>query len=290
VAAIERTGMSGSISVAGAKHTQARPPEGRDLSSRVDPRLLLICFGGLLVLQFLVPPMIMGFNESWAQDIQKQRITPKAQGTGGMWAPAQPVVLEHPARGKSLNASSASIEDDGALVRKVRRGDSRAFEILVRRHLRDAHALALSVVRREDLADDVCQEAFLSALRSIEQCRDPERFRGWLMVIVRNRALTELSSEARRGETPIELSGQMAAGDDPLADLERKELKGAFTEAVQHLSGLRRKVFVLHDVEGLDHGEIARELGISRGASRVHLHFARRTVRDRLSRDWQEKA
>jgi RNA polymerase sigma factor (sigma-70 family) len=82
----------------------------------------------------------------------------------------------------------------------------------------------------------------------------------------------------------------MAGADDPLADLEREELKGAFNAAVQHLSGLRRKVFVLHDVEGLDHGEIARELGISRGASRVHLHFARRTVRDRLSRDWLEEA
>jgi RNA polymerase sigma-70 factor (ECF subfamily) len=82
----------------------------------------------------------------------------------------------------------------------------------------------------------------------------------------------------------------MAGADDPLADLERGELKRAFNAAVEHLSGLRRKVFVLHDVEGLDHGEIARELGISRGASRVHLHFARRTVRDRLSRDWLEEA
>ena len=62
----------------------------------------------------------------------------------------------------------------------------------------------------------------------------------------------------RRGETSIELSGQIAAVDDPLADLERRELKGAFNAAVQHLSGLRRKVFLLHDVEGLDHGEIAR--------------------------------
>jgi RNA polymerase sigma-70 factor (ECF subfamily) len=146
------------------------------------------------------------------------------------------------------------------------------------------------IVNREDLADDVCPEAFLSALRSIEQCRNPERFRGWLMVIVRNRALTEQSSEARRGETPIELSGQMAAADDPLVDLERTELKGAFTAAVQHLSGLRRKVFLLHDVEGLDHGEIALELGISRGASRVHLHYARRILKDRLARDWLEKA
>jgi RNA polymerase sigma-70 factor (ECF subfamily) len=94
----------------------------------------------------------------------------------------------------------------------------------------------------------------------------------------------------RRGETSIELSGQIAAVDDPLADLERRELKGAFNAAVQHLSGLRRKVFLLHDAEGVDHGEIARELGISRGASRVHLHFARKTLRDRLTPDWLEKA
>jgi RNA polymerase sigma-70 factor (ECF subfamily) len=234
--------------------------------------------------------MIDGFNESGAQDVNKKRITPETHGPGGMRPPTRPVVLEHFARGTSLTAPSASTEDDGALVRKVRRGDPRAFETLVRRHLRDAHALALSVVGREDIADDVCQEAFLSALRSIEQCRNPERFRGWLMVIVRNRALTELSSEARRGETSIDLSGPMAATDDPLVDLEREEFKGAFSAAMQQLSGLRRKVFVLHDVEGLDHGEIARELGISRGASRVHLNFARRTMRDQLTRNWLEKA
>ena len=77
-------------------------------------------------------------------------------------------------------------ETDGILVANVRRGDSRAFDQLVRRHLRAAHAVARSQLRNPDDADDVCQEAFIKALKRIDDCRDPEKFRAWLLTIVRN--------------------------------------------------------------------------------------------------------
>jgi RNA polymerase sigma-70 factor (ECF subfamily) len=79
-------------------------------------------------------------------------------------------------------------ETDGVLVARVRRGDSRAFDQLVRRHLRTAHAVARSKLDNPADADDVVQDAFIKALQRIDGCRNPEGFRGWLLVIVRNTA------------------------------------------------------------------------------------------------------
>lgn len=231
----------------------------------------------------------MTVNRSRSPEVFKKGSIPELRRVRGLRASSWLPVFVPYAQEVRLRAKSTSADGDGVLVRRVRKGDSVAFETLVRRHLRAAHALALSVVGREDLADDACQEAFLSALRSIDQCRNPERFKSWLMVIVRNQALTQRSSENRRAEAPLESGKHLAAVEDPFEDLERRELRGVFRAAVEHLSGLRKEVFVLHDVEGLDHAEISRELGISRGASRVHLHFARRILRSQLTREWLEK-
>ena len=67
-------------------------------------------------------------------------------------------------------------ETDGILVARVRLGDSKAFDQLVRRHLRLAHSVARSTLENPDDADDVCQDAFIRALERIDDCRDPERF------------------------------------------------------------------------------------------------------------------
>ena len=66
---------------------------------------------------------------------------------------------------------------DAEVVRAVGRGDSEAFEILVRRHLPAAHGMAMSLLRDSDDADDVCQDAFVSALKRIHQLRDPASFK-----------------------------------------------------------------------------------------------------------------
>ncbi len=172
-----------------------------------------------------------------------------------------------------------SCETDGVLVARVRRGDSRAFDQLVRRHLRAAHAVARSKLDIPADADDVVQDAFIKALQRIDDCRNPEGFRGWLLVIVRNTAHNYRERERLRAAAPLEKVASAASGDDPLADIANAELRGRLSEAMENLTELQRKVLVLYDLEGWKHGEIARELGISAGSSRVHLHVARRSMR-----------
>lgn len=171
---------------------------------------------------------------------------------------------------------------DGALVALTRQGSERAFEELVRRHIQTAHSVAQSVVRSPDLADDACQEAFLAALRHIDQCRYPERFRGWLLTIVRNRALNMITSESKRSTISIDVAGEFPGQEDPHTDLERKELRSKLDTLAKTLSAMQKKVFRLHDVEGWSHTEIAEELGISYGSCRVHLHVARKRLRASL--------
>ena len=177
---------------------------------------------------------------------------------------------------------------DAQLVRDVRLGNSEAFEALVRRHIRSAHGLAMSIVADRDEADDVCQDAFISALQRVGQIRNPERFRSWLLSIVRNRALNVRSFESRRTGPRVEEVMIPADTPSPEADLEWNELGEEIRTATDGLTETQKRVFVLHDMEGCNHGEIAESLGISRGSSRVHLHMARRVVKGRLTRYYDE--
>ncbi len=174
-------------------------------------------------------------------------------------------------------------DTDAALVASVRRGDHRAFDLLVRRHLPAAHAAARARLDNPADADDVCQDAFIKALTRIDDCRNPAGFRAWLLAIVRNTAHNRREYERLRDATPIDLVASTASRDDPFADMRNAELRDRLTEAMRHLTELQQRVLVLYDVEGWKHGEIARQLGISAGSSRFHLHMARRKMRERLS-------
>ena len=181
--------------------------------------------------------------------------------------------------------STPSTEEDARLVRRSRDGDRDAFELLVRRHLAVARRVALGVTRDPHDADDVCQEAFVKALTKIEDCRRPERFRSWLLTIVKNTALNAVDRERRRRTEPLEHAGSLEARGNPEADAEREALKERLATAVGDLPEMQRRVLLLHDYEGWSHGEIGRELGIAAGTSRYHLHEARKAVRRAMKGD-----
>lgn len=172
---------------------------------------------------------------------------------------------------------------DSRLVARARAGEARAFEELVRRHLRSAHAVALGVLANPADAEDVCQEAFLTALERLEECRDPKRFAAWLMRIVRNRALNFRQSRSLREGVPLEETAERAGGDDPGREAERSELRERLLAALAGLPESQREVVLLHDLEGWRHREIAELLGTSEGAVRVRLHEARRRLRTELA-------
>ena len=170
---------------------------------------------------------------------------------------------------------------DGELVRAALQGQARAFGVLVTRYMRPGYLVALSVTGNQEDAEDVSQEAFLVALKRLEDCRDPERFGGWFLTIVRNRARNLLRREhLRRGE---ELTPEITPGlGGPAEDLKQVEIREQLARGLEGLSEVRREVLLLHDLEGWKHREIAVRLGIPDGTVRSHLHFARKHLRDRL--------
>ena len=134
--------------------------------------------------------------------------------------------------------------------------------------------------RHED-AEDAAQESFLVALQRLEECRNPERFAGWLLTIVRNRSRNLVRRESLRAADPLPPG---ASGGSPGPDrvTERVELQERLQEALATLPSIQREIVLLHDLEGWKHREIAERLDLPSGTVRSHLHFARKALRSVL--------
>lgn len=180
-------------------------------------------------------------------------------------------------------------ESDAALVERARGGEAGAFEALVRRHLSAAYAVALAQLGHEADAEDAAQDAFVTALERLEECRTPERFGSWLCSIVRNRARDRRRWRAVRDALPLETADARPDRADPHADAEQGELRADLLAALGTLPETQREVVLLFDVEGWSHREIAARLGITEGSARVQLHNARRSLRSRLGERHREE-
>lgn len=170
----------------------------------------------------------------------------------------------------------------GDLVRQARTGDGEAFEHLVRLHMRAAYTVALGVTHDAADAEDVTQDAFVTALEKLDDC-EPARFSGWLLSIVRNRALNFRRSQAVRNPAPLTVLEATPSSSNPEHDAGRAILRDDLTAALARLSETQRQVVLLHDLEGYKHREIGDLIGISEGASRFHLSTARATLRGLLN-------
>ena len=173
-------------------------------------------------------------------------------------------------------------ESDARLVRRARDGDRAAFEALVRRYLSAAYAVALAELADRGDAEDAVQDAFITALERLEDCRDPAAFGGWLRRIVRNRARSVRRRERVRDTEPLESAGRAQSLRDPGRDLDRSEVRRRLESALATLTEVQRRVVLMHDLEGYRHREIAVELEIPEGTVRSHLFFARRALREQL--------
>lgn len=151
------------------------------------------------------------------------------------------------------------------------------MEVLARRHLRAAYVIALAVLRRPADAEDVAQEAFVVALERLDAC-DPDRFSGWLVKIVRTRALNAADRRRIREPADVELDDAPA----PAVPLGDRGLRERLVAALDGLSRIQREVVLLHDLEGWTHAEIGEALALTENNCRQHLFTARRALRARL--------
>lgn len=179
---------------------------------------------------------------------------------------------------------------DARLVERARAGESEAFERLVRRHLRGAYAVALGILREPADAEDVCQDAFLTALERLEECRRPDRFGAWLLQIVRNRALNVRRAQSVRSALPLQNALGVAGRHDTGRQAERSELRARLLAAMEDLSDPQREALLLHDLEGWRHREVAAHLGVPESTARAYLFQARRKLRARLGAELMEES
>jgi RNA polymerase sigma-70 factor (ECF subfamily) len=169
---------------------------------------------------------------------------------------------------------------DAEAVARALNGQRDAFDQLVRRYLTVVHAVAFAVLGDSRDADDALQDAFLIAWQRLRECREPARFKSWLLRITRNRAYNIAQYNRVRRHEPLDI-GMRSRQHDPA---ESRELHDALSAALTQLKPVLREVLLLHDLEGLPHAEIAGLIDSSELMSRKHLMNARKQMRELLSR------
>jgi len=169
---------------------------------------------------------------------------------------------------------------DIAVIRRAIAGDERALRALWSQHAPHIDAVVRRLVGDPDLAADVAQEVWIQIFRALPTYRGESQFGTWAHRIAVNRTLNALRRSRRLAKVEAEIDEDTAAVEP---DGERSLLMASIEDAAAQLAPGARAVFVLHDVEGYTHEEIARELGITPGGSKSQLFKARAKLRRLLA-------
>ncbi len=177
-------------------------------------------------------------------------------------------------------------EDEEVLVAALRSRDEAAFEHLVRENGTRLLGVARRILPEEADARDAVQDAFVSALRSIDRFEGEARFTTWLHRIVVNAALMKLRTRRRKPEQPFDDQNfhQLSAPQEsPALRAEREQARDRLRRAVEQLPERHRRVIQLRDLEERDTRETAEVLAISPSAVKTRLHRAHRALRTILA-------
>ncbi|MFI5231124.1 MAG: RNA polymerase sigma factor [Gemmatimonadales bacterium] len=169
---------------------------------------------------------------------------------------------------------------DQITIRRAINGDESALRAIWTQHAPRIDALVRRLVGDPDQAADVAQEVWIQIFRALPGYRGDSQFSTWAHRIAVNRTLNALRSLRRVSAVEVEIEEDSSMVEH---DGDRSMLAQTIDEAVQKLSPGARHVFVLHDVEGYTHEEIATELGITSGGSKSQLFKARAKLRRLLA-------
>lgn len=209
------------------------------------------------------------------------RIPESAAGKGSLTEPRQ---------------QSATDFNEAEAIERAKQGDAKAFQALYDKHKRRVYSLCLRMTANTAEAEDLAQEAFLQLYRKITTFRGESAFSTWLHRLSVNVVLMHL----RKKSLPVvslEETTQSSEEDSPKKDFGADDIALAgsidrmrLQRAVDSLPPGYKMIFVLHDVQGYEHNEIAKIVGCSIGNSKSQLHKARMKLRDLLKADRAVKA
>ena len=184
---------------------------------------------------------------------------------------------------------------DALLVERVKRGDTRAFEMLVVKYQRRVERLIARMIRDPDLVQDVAQETFIRAYRALPQFRGDSAFYTWLYRIAVNTAKKALAEQRRDplvteaamsvsddGDETSRVENELSDGETPDAVLASKEIAHAVNAAIDALSEDLRQAITLREIEGLSYEEIAELMNCPIGTVRSRIFRAREAIAARL--------
>lgn len=170
--------------------------------------------------------------------------------------------------------------DTGALVARARKGDVGAFEALYRANASRVFGICMRMASSRDEAEGWSQQIWVRVWERLGTFRAESRFSTWLHRLAVNLILDRKRSEARRVERRAKVESMWTERKS----FDHREDMLDLQKAVDELPDRARTVFLLYDVEGYKHREIAERLGVAEGTVKAHLHRARRMLREALSR------
>jgi len=194
-------------------------------------------------------------------------------------------------------AREAESERDRELILRAQRGDRPAFAELVERHQRRAFSIALGLVRDEQDASEIVQEAFLRVYRGLDAFNGAASFFTWLYRIVKNLSIDLMRRPAWQRELADDLAGEQAdalflarmAETDPEDTLRRRELAVVVGRAIDALPAYHRAVILMREVEGMSYEEMAAAVGVSKGTIMSRLFHARKKLQRALATCYAEQ-
>lgn len=178
-----------------------------------------------------------------------------------------------------------ALSPDAELVRRARRGDQAAFEVLVKKFQDRAYRTAFHMTGNHGDADDVAQDSFLRAYRALPSFDERAEFGTWLHRIVINSALNVLRARRRRGRIePAEVAEELPTPEtDPAERTEAREEAEDVLAALDGLSPTLRETLIMATLEDMPYKDIAQTLGIPEGTVAWRVNQARKTLRKRLA-------
>ena len=173
-----------------------------------------------------------------------------------------------------------SLLDD--LIKRCREGDAEAHETMYERYKRPFFNLIYRHTYNLEASEDLLQDSFLKIFSNLQHVQSDKSFVGWAYRIVINTCYSYLRSKKSKHQKTIPLEAVERTIKAEHQDVQEREMKKPLDEAIKNLPKKLRSVFLLHDVQGFKHHEIARMMGCSIGTSKSQLFKARMRLREYL--------